>query len=73
MIERIITISGKILKRYFISDQECIDEIIRIGIGNGLIIDRAKITKLLNDGETLYSGLISDPDYKLIKYIKEII
>lgn len=71
MVERILTISDKIVKRFFISDQECIDEIVRIGTGNGLILDRSKIEESLNNNETLCTGLWSDPDYKLYKYIKE--
>ena len=73
MVERIMTINDRILKRFFISDQECIDEIIRIGIGNGLIMDKSKIEESLNNGETLCSGLLSDPDYKLFKYKKAVI
>ena len=73
MVERILTINDKVVKRFFISDQECIDEIVRIGIGNGLILDRSKIEKSLNNDETLCAGLWSDPDYKLYKYKKAAI
>lgn len=72
MVKRTITITGKIIKESFITDSECIYEIIRIGTDNGIILDRSKIEKLLYNNEILCAGLILDPYCKLIKYKKVV-